>query len=193
MFVVGDKVIHCTRGAGIITAKKEMQLTEAPQRYLVIQLLGSTSTLMVPTDQAEERLRPACKKTKLRRLLASELAGEPEELPGDYKKRQKYLEGKLKSGETTEWIEVVRDLTSRDEQKQLSTGDRQLLDRAMDLLAGELALARGIPLAEAMPRLKAVVQHRHELADRQGEGSNWWQTLGERVMEPFARSSAGTD
>jgi CarD family transcriptional regulator len=192
MFAVGDKVIHYTRGAGVITDKKEMRITETPRRYLVLQMLGSTSTLMVPTDQAEERLRPACKKTKLRRLLASELASEPEELPGDYKKRQKHLEGKLKSGETTEWIEVVRDLTYRDEQKQLSTGDRQLLDRAMDLLAGELALAHGVPQEQAMPRLKSLIQRRDELAEHQSESSGWWQTLGQKVMEPFARSSTGT-
>lgn len=192
MFSVGDKVIHCTLGAGIISEKKEMQITETTRRYLVIQMLGSNSTLMVPTDQAEERLRPACKKTKLHRLLASELASEPKELPGDYKKRQTHLESKLKSGETTEWIEVVRDLTHRDEQTQLSTGDRQLLDRAIELLAGELALAQGIPQEEAVPRLRSMVEGRHESTDQQAEGIGWWRTLGHSVVEPFTKSSVGT-
>jgi CarD family transcriptional regulator len=192
MFSVGEKVMHCTHGAGVITEKKEMQITETPKRYLVIQLLGSDSTLMVPTDQADERLRPACKRATLRRLLTSELNSEPEELPGDYKVRQKHLENKLKSGETQEWIEVVRDLTFQGEQKPLSQGDQKLLDRAMDLLAGELALAQGVPQEKAMPRLESMIQRRRELANRQAESSSWWQTLGQRVIDPFAKSSIDT-
>ena len=192
MFSVGNKVMHFTHGAGVITEKKEMQITDTPHCYLVIQLLGSNSTLMVPTERAEARLRPACKKAALRRLLTSELASEPGELPPDYKKRRKHLEEKLKSGELKEWIEVVRDLTYKAEQKALSIGDQQLLDRAVDLLSGELALAQGIPLEEAGPRLKSMVEHRHELADRRAESSGWWQTLVRKAREPFTRSSAGS-
>lgn len=191
MFSVGEKVMHCTHGAGVITGKKEMQINETPKRYLVIQLLGSDSTLMVPTDQADERLRPVCKRATLRRLLTSELNSEPEELPEDYKVRQKHLENKLKSGETQEWIEVVRDLTFQGEQKPLSQGDQKLLDRAMSLLSGELALAHGISLEEAEPRLNSIVQRRHELVDGQGERSNWWRTLEQKVREPFVRSGVG--
>jgi CarD family transcriptional regulator len=192
MFSVGDKVMHCTHGAGVITEKKKMHITDTPHCYLVIQLLGSDSTLMVPKDQAEERLRPVCKGATLRRLLTSELAGEPEKLPQDYKERQKCIEGKLKSGETQVWIEVVRDLTWQSKQKPLSQGDQKLLDRAMDLLSGELALAHGIPLEEAEPRLDSMVQRRHELADGQGERLSWWQTLEQKVREPFVRSSEGS-
>jgi CarD family transcriptional regulator len=189
MYSVGDKVMHCSHGAGVITDKKEMQITDTPHCYLVIELLGSGSTLMVPTDQAEERLRPACERAKLRRLLTGGLAGEPEEMPEDYRERQKYVEEKLKSGETKVWIEVIRDLADREEQNPLSSGDQKYLDRAVDLLAGELALAQGIPQQEAMPRLKSMVERRHQLADRPAENSGWWQTLGQRVMEPFTRDS----
>jgi CarD family transcriptional regulator len=192
MFSVGEKVMHCAHGAGVITGTKEMQFVETPKRYFVIQLLGSDSTLMVPTDQAEERLRPACKRAALRRLLISELTSEPEELPGDYKMRQKYLENKLKSGETQGWIEVVRDLTFQGEQKPLSQGDQKLLDRAMDLLSGELALAQGISVVEAKPRLESIIRRQHKLVEHQDESASWWQTLGKRVIDPFAKSSIDT-
>jgi CarD family transcriptional regulator len=190
-FSVGDRVIHRTRGAGVIAEKKEMQFTETPQRYLVIEMLGSDSTLMVPTDQAEERLRPACKEAKLRRLLTSKLAAEPEELPQDYRERTKHLANKLKSGETKEWVEVVRDLTYRDEQTQLSSADRELLDRAVDLLSGELALVHGIPQEEAVPRLKSMIEHRQALVEGLDQGGGWWQSLGQKVIAPFAKISNG--
>jgi len=191
VFSVGDKIIHCAQGAGVITEEKDMQITETLKSYLVIRMLGSSSTLMVPSDRAEQRLRPACTRIALRRLLTVELAGEPGKLPQDYKERAKHIEDKLKSGETKEWVKVVRDLTFRDEQSSLSMGDRQLLDRAIDLLSGELALAQGIDQEEAMFRLKSVAQRRDELADSP-ENFDWLRTLGQKVMEPFARSSVGT-
>jgi len=191
MFSVGDNVIHCAHGAGIITEKKKMQITDTPKQYLVIQMLGSDSTLMVPVNQAEERLRPACERTELQHLLMSELSSEPEALPQDYKQRTKHLESKIKSGQVKKWIGVVRDLMHRDEQRSLSEGDQKLLDRAMDLLSGELALAQGISQAEAMPRLRSMIQHRHELADHPTENTKWWRTLGQKVTGPFAKSSMG--
>lgn len=193
MFSVGDKVIHRAHGAGIISMKKEMQITETPHCYLVIQMLGSDSTLMVPQERAEQRLRPACKRTTLQRLLTNELASEPQQLPPDYKKRQQYIEEKLKSGETKEWIEVVRDLTYQDEQKSLSQGDQQLLDRAMDLLSGEIALAQGVEQGETKTHLESVIQHQRKLADQRSESSNWRQMVGRKVMESFTKSSADSE
>lgn len=176
MFSVGDKVMHCTHGAGVITEKKEMQITDTPHCYLVIQLLGSNSTLMVPTDRAE-RLRPVSERATLRRLLTSELAGEPEELDQDYRKRTKHVEDKMKSGGAKEWIEIIRDLTCREDQGLLSSADRQLLDRAMNLVSGELTLAYGLLQEEARSHLKSMVQRRHELAEHQDEHSSWLQML----------------
>ena len=177
MFSVGDNVMHCIHGAGVITEKKEMQITDTPHCYLVIQLLGSNSTLMVPTHRAKERLRPVSERAKLRRLLTSELAGESEELDQDYRKRTKQVEDKMKSGGAKEWIEIIRDLTCREDQGLLSSSDRQLLDRAMGLVSGELALAYGLLQEEARSRLKSMVQHRHELAEHQDEHSSWLQML----------------
>jgi len=188
MFSVGDKVMHCTHGAGIITEKKEMQITKTPRCYLVIQMLGSDSTLMIPIDKAEQRLRPARKEISLRQLLTDELASEPEKLPQDYKERTKHIESKLKSGETKKWIEIVRDLSHREEQGKLSSGDRRLLDRAIDLLSGELALAQEIGQEQAKTHLKSIVQRRGEITDRRVKSSNWWQTLGPRVMESLTKS-----
>lgn len=188
MFSVGDKVMHRIHGAGVITEKKEMQVTDRPTCYFVIDVLGSRSTLMVPTDKAERRLRPVSKMATLRRLLTNRLAGQPGKLPKNYKKRAGQIKDKLKSGRVKAWIEVVRDLIHRDEQKPLSRGDRKLLDRAMDLLSGELALAQGIEQEKAETQLASIVERRHELLkDQQVDTGGWLQTLAEKVIRPFAK------
>jgi CarD family transcriptional regulator len=185
VFSVGDKVVHRIHGAGIITEKKDMQITETSNRYLVIEMLGSHSTLMVPTDKAEKRLRPPSQVTTLRHLLMDILTGEPGNLPKDYKERAEQTGSKLKSGKTRKWIEVVRDLTYLKEQRPLGQTDRRGLNQAMHLLTTELALVQGIEPEKAESHLASLVQHRHEFKDQQADTSGWLQTLRQRVMRPF--------
>lgn len=188
MFSVGDKVVHRIHGAGVITTKKEVQLTETSNCYLVIEMPGSHSTLMVPTDKAEQRLRSISKMTTLRHLLTDVLIGQPSELPKDYKKRAKQINDKLKSGKIKRWIEVIRDLTHLREQRPLSKTDRRRLKRAMHLLAGEFALVQGIDQEKAESRLASIVEHPHEFKDQQAGTLDWLRTLGQRMMRPFTQS-----
>jgi CarD family transcriptional regulator len=185
MFSVGDKVVHRVHGAGIITEKKEMQITKASNRYLVIEMLGSHSTLMVPTDKAEKHLRPPSKIITLRHLLIDTLTGEPTNLPKDYKQRAEQTGSKLKSGKIKKWIEVVRDLTYLKEQRPLGQNDRRGLNQAFHLLTTELALVQEIDPEKAERHLASLVQHRHELKDQQADSQGWLQKLRQRVMGPF--------
>jgi CarD family transcriptional regulator len=192
MFSVGDEVVHRVHGAGIITDKKELQITETSNRYLVIEMPESDSTLMVPTDKAEQRLRPISKMTTLRHLLADTLTGQPNKLPKDYKERREQINKKLKSGEIKKWIEVVRDLTHRREQGRKSKVDKRLLERTTHLLSGELALAQGIDPEKAESRLAFIVEHPNEFKDQQA-GTEWLRTLVQlvrRIMRPFTGSEA---
>lgn len=187
MFSVGDKVVHRVHGAGIITEKKELQITETSNRYLVIEMPESDSTLMVPTDKAEQRLRPVSKMTTLRHLLTDILTAQPNKLPKDYKERREQINNKLKSGEIRKWIEVVRDLTHRREQGRKSKVDKRLLERTTHLLAGELALAQGIDPEKAESRLAFIVEHPNEFKDQQA-GTGWLRTLVQRIMRLFTES-----
>jgi CarD family transcriptional regulator len=188
MFSVGDEVVHRVHGAGIITEKKELQITETSNRYLVIDMPECDSTLMVPTDKAEQRLRPVSKMTTLHHLLTNILTGQPNKLPKDYKERRERINNELKSGEIRKWIEVVRDLTHRREQGRKSKVDRRLLKRATHLLAGELALAQGIDPQKAEIHLASIVERRHELKDQQAATSGWLRALVQRLMRPFTES-----
>ncbi len=187
MFSVGDEVVHRIHGAGIITEKKEMQMAEAAHRYFVIEMVGPHSTLMVPIDEAEQCLRPVSKMPTLRRLLTDILAGEPGNLPKDYKARAEQTGDKLKSGKIKKWIEVVRDLTYLKEQRPLGQTDRQGLNRAIHLLAAELALAQGMDREKAELFLASIVAHRHELKEQPASTSGWLQTIRQRVMKPFTK------
>ena len=50
---------------------------------------------------------------------------------------------KIKSGDIFEVAEVVRNLSLRDQEKGLSTGERKMLENARQILVSELVLAQG--------------------------------------------------
>ena len=61
------------------------------------------------------------------------------------------------AGDIVKVAEVVRDLTRRDDQKKLSTGEKRMLTKARQILSSELALARDIDKTAAAARLDEVL------------------------------------
>jgi len=81
MFKTGQKVVHHSYGAGVITAIEEQMLDSQTRRYYVIALTdaGKDSQLMVPEDRVSKR--PMSKSEQP--LLPSDLV--PERLSGRQK------------------------------------------------------------------------------------------------------------
>ena len=49
--------------------------------------------------------------------------------------------------------QVIKDLTARDKERGLSTGEKKMLTSARQILASELSVALGQPLADVMARI----------------------------------------
>src|SRR2546423_14128814 len=58
-------------------------------------------------------------------------------------RRFKYNRDKMKTGDIFELAEVVRNLSLRDQEKGLSTGEKQMFVKAKKILASELMYAKG--------------------------------------------------
>ena len=52
----------------------------------------------------------------------------------------------IRSGNLLEVAQVIKDLTLRDRERGLSTGEKKMLTSARDILASELSVALGQPL-----------------------------------------------
>jgi CarD family transcriptional regulator len=132
-------------------------LGEAKQ-YYVIDMLTSGGTLMTPVAQADEiGLRPAISQSAAKKLLRS-LAEDPGALPDDFRERQFDVEERLKEGDIHASVGVIRDLAWYGKAKSLTKRDAQLKQRAEELVAGELALIKGIELKEAVTEVQAVME-----------------------------------
>ncbi|NIO71349.1 MAG: CarD family transcriptional regulator, partial [Anaerolineae bacterium] len=149
MFDIGDKVVHPTHGAGLVKGIKEQDLLEQYHRYYVIDLTVDDRTLMIPVSNAEEiGLRSISQKPVLSQVWHT-LDATAETLSDDYKKRQKRIQEKLKTGDAIKVAEVIRDLSALKREDHLTSFDTKLLERAQQFLASEVALVEGVQVGKA--------------------------------------------
>lgn len=156
-FAVGDKVVHPYHGPGIITSVEQKEFMEGEERYYVIEIPDQGLTLHIPQHRMSiTGVRPAVSDEQLRQVLDS-LRGKPEQLPGDHKERQELVWEKLKTGESSQVAETVRDLMWHQQQAHLTKKDTEYLDRARKMLAAEMALIDGCKVTEANRTIETIM------------------------------------
>lgn len=159
MFKTGDAVIHPKNGAGIVVGLANMPMQHTTQQYYKIEILGTMKTIiMVPVEDADKLgLRAAISRVELD-LVWQVLSSSPEDLPDDNKKRYKALEDKLQTQEIFKIAEVVRDLEWRKYYAEgLNSPGQRIYNRAVHLLAGEIAVSQGVQMQSARTHIKRVL------------------------------------
>jgi len=158
VFEIGDKVVHPHHGAGVVVGIEYRTIGDYDTEYYVIELTAGNRTLMIPVANADNLgLRKVIRKSQLS-LIRQALRSQPDMLPDDFKTRQESLSERLKSGSLLAVAEVVRNLAGRDRVKKLSPSDMQMLDRAKEMLAGEMALAQSRQLDEVLEHINATLE-----------------------------------
>ena len=76
--------------------------------------------------------------------MVKALTGGSTEMPKNWNRRFKYNRDKMKTGDILELAEVVRNLSLRDHDKGLSTGEKQMFVKAKKILASELMYAKAL-------------------------------------------------
>ena len=79
-------------------------------------------------------------------------------MPKNWNRRFKHNRDKIKTGDIFELAEVVRNLSIRDLDKGLSTGEKQMFGRAKKILASELMYARDMEEQEAIDFLEQLLE-----------------------------------
>jgi CarD family transcriptional regulator len=79
-------------------------------------------------------------------------------MPKNWNRRFKHNRDKMKTGDIFEMAEVVRNLAQRDQEKGLSTGEKQMFSKAKRILASELMYAKNMDEDEAREFLEEVLE-----------------------------------
>ena len=140
MFNVGDKIVYPMHGAGTIDAIEEKNILGEKQNYYIIKMPGEVK-VMVPTDKAEEvGVRNIINKEEAAKVM-SVLGQNETEMSQNWNKRYRDNMDKMKSGDIYEVADVVRNLSFKQKEKGLSTGEKKMLNNAKQILVSELVLA----------------------------------------------------
>ena len=140
MFNVGDKIVYPMHGAGTIDAIEEKDILGEKQNYYIIKMPGEVK-VMVPISKASDiGVRSVIDKSEAGKVLEVLEANETE-MSNNWNKRYKENMEKMKSGSIYEVADVVRNLSYKQKEKGLSTGEKKMLNTAKQILVSELVLA----------------------------------------------------
>jgi CarD family transcriptional regulator len=140
-FEIGDNVVYPHHGAGKVVKKEDKEILGEVRQYLTIKILHNDMTVMVPCANAGKAgLRRVIDEETVKKVLAV-LTDETSEMPKNWNRRFKHNRDKIKTGDIYELAEVVRNLAVREQDKGLSTGEKQMYTRAKKILASEMMYA----------------------------------------------------
>jgi CarD family transcriptional regulator len=142
LYKVGDKVVYPHHGAGTVIKKEKREVLGEKREYLTIKILHNDMTVNVPSENAEKvGLRKVIGEDMVK-VVVKALTGGGTQMPKNWNRRFKHNRDKMKTGDILELAEVVRNLSLRDREKGLSTGEKQMFIKAKKILASELMYAK---------------------------------------------------
>ena len=163
-FSVGDNVVYPHHGAGKVVKKEDKEILGETRQYLTIKILHNDMTVMVPCENAGKAgLRRVIDEETVKKVLAV-LSADVSEMPKNWNRRFKHNRDKIKTGDIYELAEVVRNLAVREQDKGLSTGEKQMYTRAKKILASEMMYALDKTEDEAEAYLDDLLQRAEKLA-----------------------------
>ncbi|UCR90227.1 CarD family transcriptional regulator [Mycetocola spongiae] len=156
-YTVGHTLVYPHHGAVTISAVAERVIKGETKTYLTLRVHTTELEIQVPVDNLEQvGVREVIDEAGVQEVYGV-LREEVIEEPGNWSRRFKANQEKMASGSVQRIAEVVRDLWRRDTEKGVSPGEKRMLQKATEVLASELALARATGVEEATVELEAVL------------------------------------
>ena len=139
-FRVGDLAVYPAHGVAQITGIETREISSSKQTFYILKILDNGMKIMIPTKNAGA--------VGLRELIRADEVDEVFEI---LKSREISVEGQTWNRRYREYMEkiktvfeiaeVLRDLQRLKGDKELSFGERKMLDTARTLLVKEIAVA----------------------------------------------------
>lgn len=139
---VGDMVVYPAQGVAKVEGLEEKVIMDATMRFFVLRVLDSDKKIMVPENKVDS--------VDIRKVIEEDEVDEVFDIlrernvsfdHGTWNRRYRAYVEKIKTGSIFEIAEVLRDLNLIRADKNLSFGERKMLDTARRLLVQELSVA----------------------------------------------------
>ena len=140
-FKVGDKAVYPSRGVAEVIRIEEKDIAGKRQAFYVLRIMDTDHKVLVPVSNA----------SALRQVISEEEINEIFDILKErtiafdnqtWNRRYRGFMEKIKTGSIYDVAEVLRDLYRLKTDKQLSFGERRMLETARTLIVKEIAIAR---------------------------------------------------
>jgi CarD family transcriptional regulator len=157
VFSEGDMAVYPAHGVGVIKSIEMQTVAGIDQAFYVLEILDNGMRIMIPTVSSESvGLRAIVDETEVSGVLDI-LADRNVELGSQtWNRRYRDYMEKIKTGSVHEVASVLRDLFLLSVDKDLSYGERKMLDTAKSLLVTELSLAQDSEESAVSKTIEAI-------------------------------------
>lgn len=164
MFLLNEKVVYPGHGVARISQIMQKNVGGTIITFYELTLLNKNMTALIPVDRLIEvgiRKISSCERVEGILALLSEphTTSHAQVMPNWSKKSKVYLGG-LRTGDLEEIGKIYRELIFISTHKELSFGEKNLLQKTEDLLVEEIAAVNGTPEESAREQLRLVVRQR---------------------------------
>ncbi len=143
MFKVGDVAVYPAHGVGVVENIEEKEISGNSQTYYVLRLFDNNITIMIPqTNAGNVGLREVIAKKEVSEVYKILRKRRNRKKNQTWNRRQRLYMDKIKTGSIFEIAEVMRELYLLKLNKELSFGERKVLDTARNLIIKELSVAK---------------------------------------------------
>ncbi|HEY6878220.1 MAG TPA: CarD family transcriptional regulator [Polyangiales bacterium] len=157
-FRVGDRAVYPAHGVAEVVAIESKEIAGSRKDFYVLKVIHSEMKLMIPCDGADRAgLRGVASPEIAAEVFAVLSSGEIAVKPGPWNRRFREYSELVNSGRLVEVAKVYRDLWRIRPTRELSYGERRLLDHSRNLLVAELSIARNLSAAELEAELETAV------------------------------------
>ena len=145
MFKKGDLAVYPAHGVGVIETIESKEISGCRQDFYVIRILENDMKIMIPTQNVDNvGLREIIGQKEVPKLYSILKKRDIALDNQTWNRRYREYMDKIKTGSVFEVAEVYRDLLMLKEEKELSFGERKMLDTARSLLVKEISLAKKV-------------------------------------------------
>ena len=143
MFKVGEMAVYPAHGVGRIEAIESREVSGNKQSFYIMRILENDMIIMIPTCNTDNvGLREIIDRQEVSQIYTILKKRDiPIETQNWNRRYREYME-KIKTGSVFEVAMVLRDLYLLKGVKELSFGERKMLDTAQSLLVKEISVAK---------------------------------------------------
>ena len=143
MFKVGEKVVYPAHGVGEIEAIRSHVISGTEKKFYMLRILETDMKIMIPIDNVDSvglrKIIDRAMVTKVYKVLRQKKVETDQQT---WNRRYREYTEKIKTGSILEIAKVLRDLFVLKGDKELSFGERRMLESTQGLLVKEISIAK---------------------------------------------------